>query len=129
MINWKQKLTSRKFWAAIASFVALLIVATGGTQNQAAQITAIIMAGATVAAYIVGEGLVDSASAGATTINNNFSDGAKVEGISTPTGTQGAQSDGTGAADAVQAAQEAISGTGDKVTAETDKVAETAAQA
>ena len=62
-INWKQKLTSRKFWTAIASFVALLIVAMGGTQNQAAQITAIIMAGATVIAYIVGEGLVDAAAA------------------------------------------------------------------
>lgn len=67
-INWKQKLTSRKFWTAIASFVALLIVAMGGTQNQAAQITAIIMAGATVIAYIVGEGLVDAASAGADNI-------------------------------------------------------------
>ena len=118
MINWKQKLTSRKFWAAIASFVALLIVATGGTQNQAAQITAIIMAGATVAAYIVGEGLVDSASAGATTINNNFSGGTKVEGISTPIGT-----------DTVQATQGTISGIGDKVTAKTDKVADAAAKA
>lgn len=115
MINWKQKLTSRKFWAAIASFVALLIVATGGTQNQAAQITAIIMAGATVAAYIVGEGLVDSASAGAAIINNNFPDGAKVEGISTPIGTG-----------AVQAAQEAISGTDGKVTAETGKTVQAA---
>jgi hypothetical protein len=65
-MDWKKKLTSRKFWAAIASFVALLVVACGGAQEQAAQITAIIMAGATVVAYIVGEGLVDAASAGAT---------------------------------------------------------------
>ena len=112
-INWKAKLTSRKFWTAIASFVALLIVAMGGTQNQAAQITAIIMAGATVAAYIVGEGLVDSASAGATTINNNFSGGAKVEGISTPVGTHGTQAGGAG----------------DKVTADADKAADTATKA
>lgn len=66
-INWKQKLTSRKFWAAVVSFVALLVVALGGTEAQATQITAIIMAGATVVAYIVGEGLIDAASAGATT--------------------------------------------------------------
>ena len=65
-INWKQKLTSRKFWAAIVSFVALLVVALGGTEAQATQITALIMAGATVIAYIIGEGLVDAASAGAT---------------------------------------------------------------
>ena len=75
-INWKQKLTSRKFWTAIASFVALLIVAMGGTQNQAAQITAIIMAGATVIAYIVGEGMIDAASAGAPTLTVEPQDGA-----------------------------------------------------
>ena len=61
-IDWKRKLTSRKFWTAAASFIALLIAAMGGTENQASQITAIVMAGATVIAYIVGEGLVDSAS-------------------------------------------------------------------
>lgn len=59
-----RKLTSRKLWAAIASFVALLIVATGHTESEAAQMTAIIMAGASVIAYIVGEGLVDASSAG-----------------------------------------------------------------
>lgn len=67
-MNWKKKLTSRKLWAAIVSFAALLVVALGGTQAQATQITALIMAGATVVAYIVGEGLVDAASAGAPTI-------------------------------------------------------------
>lgn len=67
-MNWKQKLTSRKFWTAIASFVALLVLAFGGAQATATQVTAIIMAGASVIAYIVGEGLVDAASAGAQTI-------------------------------------------------------------
>ena len=67
-IDWKRKFTSRKLWAAIVSFAALLVVALGGTQAQATQITALIMAGATVVAYIVGEGLVDAASAGAPTI-------------------------------------------------------------
>ncbi|MCI1965902.1 MAG: hypothetical protein LKJ17_07200 [Oscillospiraceae bacterium] len=60
-MNWKKKLTSRKLWAAVASFVTLLVVALGGGQEQATQVTAIIMAGATVVAYIVGEGLVDAA--------------------------------------------------------------------
>ena len=66
-IDWKRKLTSRKLWAAIVSFAALLVVALGGTEAQATQITALIMAGATVVAYIVGEGLVDAASAAAAT--------------------------------------------------------------
>lgn len=60
-IDWVRKLTSRKFWMAIANFVGMLIVALGGTDNQATQVTALIIAGATVIAYIVGEGLVDAA--------------------------------------------------------------------
>lgn len=64
MIDWKAKLTSRKFWAAIAQFIAMLVVAFKGTQETATQITAIIMAGASVIAYIIGEGLVDAARAG-----------------------------------------------------------------
>ena len=71
-MNWKKKLTSRKLWAAIVSFAALLVVALGGTQAQATQITALIMAGATVVAYIVGEGLVDAASAGAATTTTQY---------------------------------------------------------
>ncbi len=56
----KRKLTSRKLWAAIASFVAMLLTARGSSADEAAQVTALIMAGATVIAYIVGEGLIDA---------------------------------------------------------------------
>lgn len=62
-INWKRKLTSRKLWTAVGSFASMMIVATGGTENTAAQVTALIMAGASVIAYIIGEGLTDSANA------------------------------------------------------------------
>ena len=62
-INWRAKLTSRKFWAAIAEFVTMLIVAFHGTEETAAQVAAIIMAGAAVVAYIIGEGLADAAGA------------------------------------------------------------------
>lgn len=67
-IDWRRKLTSRKFWAAIADFVTMLIIAFRGTQELAIQVTAIIMAGAGVVAYIVGEGLTDAAA-----IKNNSS--------------------------------------------------------
>ena len=60
-INWQRKLTSRKFWTAVASFVSMMIVATGGADNTATQVTALIMAGASVIAYTIGEGLTDSA--------------------------------------------------------------------
>ena len=64
-IDWKKKLTSRKFWAAVCNFVAMMIVAFGGSEQVAVQVTGIIMAGATVIAYIIAEGLVDAAGAGA----------------------------------------------------------------
>ena len=59
-INWVSKLTSRKWWTSITSFVTLLIVAFGGTESTAAQVAAIIMAGAIVIGYTIGEGLIDS---------------------------------------------------------------------
>lgn len=55
-----KKWTSRKLWMSIAGFVSLMIVAFGGTESEATQISAIIMAGATVIGYVLGEGLVDS---------------------------------------------------------------------
>lgn len=63
--DWVRKLTSRKLWTAVASFVSMMIVATGGAENTATQVTALIMAGASVVAYIIGEGLTDSANTGA----------------------------------------------------------------
>ena len=59
-IDWKSKLTSRKFWAAVVGFVVPLLVAFGMSDNQAAEVASIIMAGANMIAYIIGEGLVDS---------------------------------------------------------------------
>ena len=59
-----KKITSRKFWAAVASFVTALIVAFKGDSELAETVTGIIMAGATVIAYIIGEGLIDARTAG-----------------------------------------------------------------
>jgi uncharacterized membrane protein len=61
VINWKQKLTSRKFWLAVVGFVTPLVVALGGSAEKATEITALIMSGAAVVAYIIGEGLTDAA--------------------------------------------------------------------
>ena len=59
-----RKLTSRKFWAAVCAFVTLLLVALGFKESEAAQVAAIIMAGATVLSYIIGEGMIDAAREG-----------------------------------------------------------------
>lgn len=60
-IDWKRKLTSRKFWLSIAAFVAMLIVYFTGDAEKAEKISAIIMAGATVIGYLISEGLADAA--------------------------------------------------------------------
>ena len=59
----KRKLCSRKFWAAIVAFVTGLLIYFGRSETEAAQIAALIMSGASVMAYIIGEGLADAAGA------------------------------------------------------------------
>ena len=60
-IDWVRKLTSRKLWVSVASFVSLLLVAMGKSEDTATQVAAIIMAGATAIGYVIGEGLTDAA--------------------------------------------------------------------
>lgn len=55
-----RKLTSRKLWLSIASFVSMLLVATGHAESEAAQVAALVMAGASVIGYALAEGLADS---------------------------------------------------------------------
>ena len=55
-----RKLTSRKFWLAVAAFITELIIAFKGDAELAETLSGMIMAGATVIAYIVGEGLIDA---------------------------------------------------------------------
>ena len=61
----KRKLSSRKLWMSIASFVSLLLIALGQPEANATQVSALIMAGASVVGYVIAEGLADSAGAGA----------------------------------------------------------------
>lgn len=56
----KKKLCSRKLWMSIASFVSMIAVYFGAADSDAQQIAALIMAGASVIGYVVGEGLADS---------------------------------------------------------------------
>ena len=60
MIDWKQKLTSRKFWAAVCGFVSMVIMAMGKDAGVAQTVTGMIMAAASLIAYMIGEGLADS---------------------------------------------------------------------
>lgn len=66
-IDWKTKFTSRKFWAAVVGFVVPLLIAFGVSDNTVTEVASIIMAGADVIAYIIGEGMVDSSRVNANT--------------------------------------------------------------
>ena len=59
-IDWKKKLTSRKFWVALIGFISSLLVAFNVDSGSVEQITSIIMSGATLIAYILAEGFVDA---------------------------------------------------------------------
>ena len=60
-IDLKRKLTSRKLWASIANFVSMLLIFFNYSESTAAQVAALIMAGAGVIGYVIAEGLADSA--------------------------------------------------------------------
>nr|DAI95717.1 MAG TPA: holin [Caudoviricetes sp.] len=109
-INWTQKLTSRKFWLALAAFVVGVLALFGSDANTTQQISGVIMSLGAVIAYIVGEGLVDSASAGAATITNNFAGSGPVIGTAS---TDAADTASTGAEQAAGVKQStALSGSG-----------------
>ena len=59
-INWKQKLTSRKFWAAVASFVTTILIVLNYSEMEVEQVAGLITATASLIAYIIGEGMVDA---------------------------------------------------------------------
>lgn len=64
MIDWKKKLTSRKFWLSVATFVSMLLIYCGDDASDAEQVASLIMAGATVIGYVIGEGLADGGANG-----------------------------------------------------------------
>ena len=55
-VDWIKKLTSRKFWVTVAG----IIIAFKGSSEIAESVSGCIMAGASVIAYIFGEGLADA---------------------------------------------------------------------
>ena len=76
MINWKQKLTSRKFWAAVIGFVTTILVVLNYSEMQVEQVAGVISAAGVLIAYIIGEGFVD----GKRVEGEGFVDAKKVEG-------------------------------------------------
>lgn len=62
-IDWKRKLSSRKFWMALIGFVSALLLTLNFAQADVEKITGIIMSSATLIAYILSEGFIDAKNA------------------------------------------------------------------
>lgn len=60
-INWKQKLSSRKFWAAVAGVIVSVMVIFGSDAEAQERIAGAITATGTLAVYIFAEGSTDKA--------------------------------------------------------------------
>lgn len=60
-INWKQKLSSRKLWAALVGVVVGVAMAFGLSENEWSEVAGIVTSLVSVVAYIFGEAKVDAA--------------------------------------------------------------------
>lgn len=88
-INWKQKLSSRKLWAAVLAAVFAAAVALFGEELDAETVDVLQTGIYGLIAYIFGEGVVDVAriigqskvdAVSAVPININFSENTEDEG-------------------------------------------------
>lgn len=61
MKTWKQKLSSRKLWAAVAGVVAGLAMVFGLDESIITEVSGAVVAVASVITYIVTEGKIDAA--------------------------------------------------------------------
>ena len=64
MIDWKRKLSSRKFWMAVVGWLTGVLILFKMPESEAAQIGAIVMQTGAILSYIFSEGWIDSANAG-----------------------------------------------------------------
>jgi len=65
-MNISKKLTSRKFWMALAGLIVGILALFAVDANTTTQISGVIMSLGSVIAYIVGEGLVDASAVSTT---------------------------------------------------------------
>lgn len=59
-IDWKRKLSSRKFWSAVIGVVLSIMVIYGSSDEEKTKITGLITACSTLIIYILAESNVDA---------------------------------------------------------------------
>ena len=63
-IDWRRKLSSRKFWAALIGLAAAVMAYAGAPDTDVTRVAAVISAAGVLAAYILAEGASDASGAG-----------------------------------------------------------------
>jgi hypothetical protein len=59
MRNWRDKLTSRKFWMAVIGVVISVMVIFGYSDDEQTKVVGLITATGTLVSYIIGESVTD----------------------------------------------------------------------
>lgn len=60
-IDWKRKLSSRKFWAAVSGVAIAVMMAFGQNAESQERVAGVISSVGVLAVYILSEGAVDKA--------------------------------------------------------------------
>lgn len=68
-INWKQKLSSRKFWLTLVGFISSFAVMFNVDPGSTERIVAIVMSGGSLIAYVLAEGFIDGKNVSASDSN------------------------------------------------------------
>ena len=63
-MSWKQKLTSRKLWAAIVGVITGLAMVFGLDEGVITNVSGAVVSAASIVVYIYAEGKVDAAAVG-----------------------------------------------------------------
>ncbi len=58
-IDWKRKLSSRKFWAMLAALILSVLTAFGVPELKSEQVVVIVTGIGAIAVYMLAEGAVD----------------------------------------------------------------------
>lgn len=59
-IDWKRKLSSRKFWITLIGFITALMYAVNIAEADVEKTVSVIMSFATLIAYVLAEGFIDA---------------------------------------------------------------------
>lgn len=60
-IDWRRKLSSRKFWAAVSGVVISVMVMFGASSSEQERVAGVISSAGVLACYILAEGAADKA--------------------------------------------------------------------